>query len=264
MDEEHRNQDAHNLDTVLEALARARSARQEADSACLSREQLEALRAHSLSADDEAKVVQHLAACGVCRDHLVSLDAGVPHLSPAVQRRVLRSFRPKHRRWAWAGTSAGALVTAVVLFVIRPFVPAGGGLPLYALALGGGVKETRGRALHENSLPTYYPTSTLVLMARPVQGEASRPPKVAVYLETSDGTFERVRVDPTVTVASDGLVEAKVRVGEVLGRQFGKHKIRMLLTPAGIPIPDRLGEVDVNEGTRVLEGVFEYRPPEGD
>ncbi len=262
MDDEHTKDDVHALDTVLETLAQERSARQEAASACLSRTQLEALRAHTLSPDEETRVVQHLAACGVCRDHLVTLDVEVPPLSSAVQRRVLQAFRPRRAGWAWWSAGATVVAAAVALLVVRPVGPSGGSLPHYVVALGGSVKETRGSTAVADALPVYYPESELVVMARPVQGEASTPPHAAVYLEASDGTFRRLSVPPAVTVEPGGLVIVKVRAGEVLGHRFGRHRLRLLLTLQETNLPDRLGDGWQEHGSRVIEKEFEYRSPE--
>ncbi len=259
MDEQHGAHDSGDVDDLLEELARARSLQREADSDCPSRELLERLRAHSLSARDEAVVVRHLADCAVCRDHLACLDVEVPGLPHIAQRQVFRLFRPRTPGWAWLPVPVMAAVAALLLTTFNPFSFVEEDLPGYVLGFEGYARETRGETLHGFELPVYGPGSDLVLLARPKQGEASTSPTVVAYIEGPAGVFERFPVDPVVTITDTGLIELRVRAGELLGDHYGRHKIRLLLLPHGTRPPERLNGSFYAESARLLEGELDYR-----
>jgi len=253
---------------ILETLARTRSARRAPDGPCPSRERLGALRANTLDPVEATRVVRHLADCPVCRDRLVCLDTEVPSLSRKAQRRLLRLLVPRRPRWrSWAVGTGGAVAAAAAVFllVLVPSSPVPEDLPDYTLSIDGYVRATRGTA-RPDQVPVYLPESDLVFLVRPVQGEASAQPRVVVYLEAPDGSFEPLAIAPEVSSDDTGLIAVRVRAGAVLGRDFGLHRLRLLLLPPAVTPPERLEDGQWDENGQVLEVEIAYRAelePEG-
>lgn len=113
-----------------------------ASPACFEREQIFAYAHHMLSLDEAARVEQHLAACGECRDVAAGferLDAVLGEWKPVepspwfdarARARIAAQSRPwrylPHLGWrGWSGIAAAAVVAIVVsVATLRPSRPA--------------------------------------------------------------------------------------------------------------------------------------------
>jgi hypothetical protein len=255
---------------LLQKMGRMKAEPPELEGSCPEPEKLEALQAGRLSESERERVEAHLAACPACMDVLLTLREPVPSLGGGTVRRILAATEPARQvqRLRVPGWAVGGLVAAaLVLILVLPRGPRGE-LPPYDLSVAGELKLERGgepepAPRSPGEVPVYGPESDLVLRLAPAQGRTGQAPVVAAYLRQADGVYHRIQPAPSIDRDPEsGLIELRVRAGDLLETRYGRHSLAVALLPAGADAPARLdGARPEVPGGRVLVQELEYRAP---
>ena len=243
----------------------------EPNEACPELETLRQFQREQLEATPHAAVEAHLAQCARCVDILVTLDQPTPRMSRGTTRRVLAATTPERapqrralNQWALGGiVSAAAALLLVVLVTPGTHAP----VPPYDLVLSGQIMEVRGENTDtRDALPTYNSESDLLFRVMPELGQAQERPEICAYLrdeqDGEQGSYHLVQPPPELAFdSSTGLIEARIRVGLLLGDQYGVHALLLVLFPHGSEVPKTIAsEQAIPKGARAFKRSIAYQP----